>query len=79
MKLQQSKVVQRKSNLCCKLLGHQLKVVKNYKHGQKEYCCKWCRNQFTDLDNGGVDFLTPKLHYLNIALEKIYYKKMRMA
>ncbi|WP_035916908.1 hypothetical protein [Flavimarina sp. Hel_I_48] len=79
MSLQQSQIVERKKKLSCSFLGHQLEVVKNYKHGQNEYCCKWCKNQFTDTDSGKPGFLTPKLHRINIALEKIYYRKMRMS
>ncbi len=72
---QQPQVIKRQKKLRCKLMGHQLRVVKNYKQGQNEYTCKWCKNQFTDLDNGRVDLLTPKLHQLNMAIEHLYLKR----
>ena len=78
MNVQVSTIHKRQQKLSCKLLGHQLKVVKQFKQGHNEYCCKWCKNQFTDIDNGRVDFLTPKLHNLNRALEKLYSRKMRI-
>ena len=71
-------IVQQQKKISCTLLGHQLKVVKNYQQGQKEYTCKWCKSQFTDNGLGKIDKLTPKLHHLNEALEEIYKRQRRL-
>lgn len=77
MILEQPQVIERQIKLSCKLLGHKLHVIKNYQQGQKEYSCKWCKNKYTDLDDGKVDLLTPKLHHLNVAMEQLYMRKLR--
>lgn len=59
----------------CRIVGHNVKLIKEYKSHQREFVCNTCKCQYTEDNNGYLTPLTPKLKRINEVLEQFYLRR----
>ena len=64
-------------NILCSTIGHQLVISRNVTKHISEFKCKRCNAEFTLNGKGQIVPLNPKNKEINLALEKIYNRKLR--
>lgn len=67
--------VNRINQLLCRIVGHSIKLSKEYKTHQREYVCDTCKCQYTEDKNGFLTPLTPKWKRVNEVMEQFYLRR----
>ena len=68
-------ITARFSRYRCRIVGHSMKLSKEYKTHQREYICDACKSQYTEDNNGFLTPLTPKLKRVNEVMEQFYLRR----
>ncbi|MGB3774967.1 MAG: hypothetical protein WA951_06885 [Leeuwenhoekiella sp.] len=69
------KIQARLSHLRCNILGHNIKLSREYETHQREYVCEVCKSQYTEDKNGNLTPLTAKLKRVNEVMEQFYLRR----
>lgn len=75
MKNLSRKISVRLTLLRCRIVGHNIKLSKEYQTHQREYICEACKSQYTEDNNGFLTPLTPKLKRVNEVMEQFYLRR----
>lgn len=70
-----NQISSRLTRLKCRILGHKIKLSKEYATHQREYTCDVCKMQYTEDNSGYLTPLTPKLKRVNEVMEQFYMRR----